>query len=201
MSIANSFNRNTAKFQAKYSSLYQYFSCIIRAMNKIKNILKRNKYALVAAFALLLLVGGFIVVSSSTNKPDPKDSNTISEGTISESPKSDEPTGSSAKADSPGVYEQYDSSKLSKASDSSVVLFFNAKWCSECQKANASFSSNPIPNNLTILSVDYDKNIELRKKYGVTFQHTFVQVDSDGNLIKKWSGSDTANEVASQIKS
>jgi thioredoxin 1 len=47
--------------------------------------------------------------------------------------------------------------------------------------------------------VDFDDSIELRKKYGVTVQHTFVQIDSSGGAIGKWSGSVTIAEVKSQL--
>jgi hypothetical protein len=40
------------------------------------------------------------------------------------------------------------------------------------------------------LKTDYDSNNELKKKYGVTYQHTFVQIDSNGNMITKWNGGD-----------
>jgi hypothetical protein len=53
---------------------------------------------------------------------------------------------------------------------------------------------------VSILKVDYDKETELKKKYGVTYQHTLVQVDKDGNLIKKWSGSPTLTKLVSEIK-
>jgi thioredoxin-related protein len=29
---------------------------------------------------------------------------------------------------------------------------------------------------------------ELAKKYGVTYQHTFVQIDAEGNEVTKWNG-------------
>ena len=38
-------------------------------------------------------------------------------------------------------------------------------------------------------------NIELKKKYEVTYQHTFVQVDAQGNMIKKWSGGALADII------
>ena len=98
-----------------------------------------------------------------------------------------------------GVYKTYEASDLSKAESGQVVLFFNAKWCPSCQAANANFQKEQLPDNLTILSLDYDKNHDLKKKYGVTHQHTFVQVDADGNQIKKWSGSNSVDQVTDQL--
>lgn len=99
-----------------------------------------------------------------------------------------------------GSYQVYEPSKLALANEGQVVLFFNAKWCPDCQRANSNFQKESIPDGLTILSVDYDKYTELKKKYGVTYQHTFVQVDASGNQIKKWSGSYTVADVKKNVQ-
>jgi len=49
-----------------------------------------------------------------------------------------------------------------------------------------------------LLKVDYDKSTDLKRKYGVTYQHTFVQVDKGGHLLKKWSGTSTYDELLKQ---
>ena len=41
-----------------------------------------------------------------------------------------------------------------------------------------------IPAGINIVEVDYDSHQDLRVKYGVRTQHTFVQVDQGGNKIK-----------------
>lgn len=83
-------------------------------------------------------------------------------------------------------------------SESKVVLFFNATWCSTCKKARGNLEANTsaIPADLVIVSVDFDSETDLKRQYGVTLQHTFVQIDSDGNEVAKWSGSLTAQEIA-----
>jgi hypothetical protein len=101
-----------------------------------------------------------------------------------------------------GTYEAYDSSKLALASDGDVVLFFHAGWCPTCKVADKDINANltSIPANTHILKTDYDTQTALKKKYGVTYQHTFVQVDAQGNQIKKWGGSNTLNSILSQIQ-
>lgn len=43
---------------------------------------------------------------------------------------------------------------------------------------------------------DFDTATDLRQKYGVTVQHTFLQIDAEGTELAKWSGSVTADEIA-----
>jgi len=80
------------------------------------------------------------------------------------------------------------------------VLFFHASWCPTCRAADANIKANllSIPPSLTIHQVDYDTSTELKKKYGVTYQHTFVQVDESGAMIKKWS-SGGLDEIKAEI--
>ena len=100
-----------------------------------------------------------------------------------------------------GSYEAYSEDKLSMAEKGDVVLFFRASWCPTCRALDSDIKSNlkNIPEDLTILNVDYDNSKDLKQKYGVTYQHTLVQVDKDGNLIKKWSGSPTLSELVREV--
>jgi thiol-disulfide isomerase/thioredoxin len=101
-----------------------------------------------------------------------------------------------------GQYMPYDASKLAFAKEGKVVLFFNASWCPTCKAIDADIkaSLSDIPANTLILSVDYDTSKDLKAKYGVTTQHTFVQVDASGNSLNKWVGGDTLEKVLSNVK-
>lgn len=101
-----------------------------------------------------------------------------------------------------GSYESYSAEKIAMAEAGDVVLFFHASWCPSCRVLNSDIEKNmsAIPAGVTILKTDYDKETELKKKYGVTSQHTLVQVDKDGNLIKKWSGGSKLENLISQIQ-
>ncbi len=101
-----------------------------------------------------------------------------------------------------GSYEAYSATKIAKAENGDVVLFFHASWCPSCRGLNSSIEANlkSIPEGVTILKTDYDKETELKKKYGVTYQHTLVQVDKDGNMIKKWSGGSSLDSILAQIQ-
>ena len=68
------------------------------------------------------------------------------------------------------------------------MLFFNAKWCPACRAINEALTSDPgkIPAKTTVVSVDYDQHTDLRQRYGVTTQHTFVQIDTNGEKTRQW---------------
>lgn len=102
-----------------------------------------------------------------------------------------------------GSYEAYAPEKIAQASsEKDVVLFFRASWCPTCRAVDADIKAKrvQIPASLTILDVDYDNSTALKQEYKVTYQHTFVQVDKEGSLIKKWTGSPTLAAVIAEIK-
>ncbi len=101
-----------------------------------------------------------------------------------------------------GTYIVYDESKLAMANTGDIVLFFKATWCPSCRALDSDLKANlsVIPSTLTIMEVDYDTSTALKQKYGVTTQHTLVQVAADGSLIKKWSGGATLASVTAQVQ-
>ena len=87
------------------------------------------------------------------------------------------------------------------------VLFFYANWCPTCKPANESFTANvsQLPSDLTLIRVNFNDTDtdqaekDLAKKYGVTYQHTFVQIDAQGNAVAKWNGGQMF-ELLSKLK-
>lgn len=77
----------------------------------------------------------------------------------------------------------------SKYADTQKVYFFHASWCPICQGIDKEITadSSTIPANVTLIKTDFDNSTELRQKYGVTYQYTFVQVDNSGNETAQWS--------------
>jgi thiol-disulfide isomerase/thioredoxin len=103
-----------------------------------------------------------------------------------------------------GSYEEYDAAKLAAMGDDETkIISFHADWCPTCRSLSGDIEKNAseIPAGVTIFKANYDKETALRAKYGVTYQHTLVQVDSDGNMIKKWSGSPDLASVINSIQS
>jgi thiol-disulfide isomerase/thioredoxin len=96
-----------------------------------------------------------------------------------------------------GSYAAYSTDMLGKTEN--TVVFFHANWCPSCRAANSGISSGVVPENLTILKADYDSETELKKKYGVTTQHTFVLVDAQGEMIKKWVGGTSVEDIVGKL--
>lgn len=75
------------------------------------------------------------------------------------------------------------------AMDKPTVLFFYATWCPTCQAAKKDLQANADAlKGINLLIVDYDNSDDLKKKYGVTYQHTFVSIDSAGVALATWNG-------------
>ncbi len=100
----------------------------------------------------------------------------------------------------PGTFSSYSAGKVASA-DGDVVVAFLADWCPTCRvlERDIEASLGDIPSDLTILKANYDTESDLKKKYGVTYQHTFVQVDNNGNLVQKWGGGNTLESVVSRV--
>ena len=104
-------------------------------------------------------------------------------------------------------YVQYSKSALDSATANRRVLFFYASWCPTCRPADESFTQNvnKIPEDVTLIRVNYNdpetdqEEKDLAKKYHITYQHTFVQIDSMGKEITKWNGGQI-DELLSNIK-
>jgi thioredoxin 1 len=70
-----------------------------------------------------------------------------------------------------------------------AVLFFSADWCPLCRADMRQIDSRLSElGNITVVVVDYDSNKKLRKQYGVTYQHTYVQINTAGEKVALWNG-------------
>lgn len=70
------------------------------------------------------------------------------------------------------------------------VIFFRADWCPTCRTFERELTTNPnlLRDDVVILKADYDNELDLRRQYGVTLQHTLIQLDNEGNEVYSWSG-------------
>jgi thiol-disulfide isomerase/thioredoxin len=95
-------------------------------------------------------------------------------------------------------YIDYSPMALKKASGR-ILLFFHADWCSTCKSFDAQIEKNGIPADIAILKVDFDTETELKKKYAILSQSTFVQVDQDGNTYKRWLGESKLEDIINTL--
>lgn len=104
-------------------------------------------------------------------------------------------------------YVPYSKTAFDAAAGTRRVLFFYANWCPTCKPADASFTQNmnQIPEDVTVIRVNYNdpetdqEEKDLAKQYGVTYQHTFVQIDATGAVVTKWNGGQLA-ELLSKVQ-
>ena len=96
-------------------------------------------------------------------------------------------------------YVSYNEGILEENSGKRRILFFFANWCSTCKPADAHIKANEnlIPGDVVVVRVNYNdsetdnQEKALARKYNVTYQHTFVEIDSEGNEVQKWNGGNT----------
>ena len=95
-------------------------------------------------------------------------------------------------------YVSYAKAAFDNAKDKKRVYYFHAPWCPVCVPTDKEFLANldKIPEDVMLFKTDYDTSTDLKKKYSITYQHTFVQVDSAGEEINKWNGGGIAELIA-----
>jgi thioredoxin 1 len=159
-----------------------------------------NKVTLIAVLLVLAGVGVFFLTqlrSSDSGKEmvgqeGGSQSNVPSEAGIKKAQVATESTNGVAGT----KYLPFSSEVLSSSVSRRRVLFFFANWCPTCRPADQNFSENVsrIPSDVVLIRVNYNdtdtdqSEKELATKYGVTYQHTFIQIDSGGNVVTKWNG-------------
>jgi len=97
-------------------------------------------------------------------------------------------------------YVDYSQNELNNSKEEFLILFFHANWCPSCKAFEEKILTEEIPENIKFFKVDYDSQAELRKKYNVVSQTTFVLVDSDGELKKRWIGSRDLQDILTQLE-
>jgi len=155
--------------------------------------------AIIAGVALL----GFIIFAASSFETETSQSNSsANQANTQTSPDTDSETQTESDTEAGGVYTDYSEAALAGADENdAIVIFFHASWCITCNHLddNLQQAAGSIPGNVRILKADFDNNQQLRQNYGVTFQHTLVQVDNRGNYIQDWRLSRDLEDILTQI--
>ncbi len=168
-----------------------------------------NQKMLVIAGIIVLAIaglGGFLIINSQKSSPSIDDAMVKDEKMMKDEDAVKKDDAMMDKSSNSG-YIEYSKSNLENASDKRRVLFFYASWCPTCRPTDQNINSNidKIPEDLVVIRVNYNDpdtdadEKELAKKYNVTYQHTFVQIDSNGNEIAKWNGGQI-EELLANIK-
>lgn len=158
---------------------------------------------IVIGIVIVAGLGAFAYFNLSSEEVMPLDP--ASEGTqLAGSPESQQDNGmvgGDAQVPQDARYVEYSQETFAQASDKKRVLFFYAAWCPTCRPADAEFSekSSQIPEDVVLFRTDYDTEDALKDKYDITYQHTYVLVDENGNEIEKWNGG-AFDELISRIQ-
>lgn len=75
------------------------------------------------------------------------------------------------------------------------VLFFHSSSCAECQELERRLVTEGLPVGLTVIKVDFDTYGDVRDRYGVRTEGTFVQIDGLGKKVRSWSGSGSGADI------
>lgn len=103
-------------------------------------------------------------------------------------------------------YIDYSSDNLAKATannGNAVIWFAALAWCPSCQAADRDFKAHfdKVPKDVTIMKINYDTAKELKQKYAITIQDTFIQIDSKGSEIIRWnSGGQGTDALLANLK-
>lgn len=89
------------------------------------------------------------------------------------------------------------------AKKNTTVYFFAATWCPTCRGTYQDIAANysKLPPDFRLVLVNYDTAKELKARYAVTYQHTFVSIDASGKALNTWSGSPTVADIVAKAGS
>lgn len=132
-------------------------------------------WVVISIIAATLIAAVIYVALRPKTQPEPTKLTTTT--TTATSPETPPPT-------TPGQYTAYTADSLANAKGRRV-LFFHASWCPQCRAIEQDILAKGVPNGMTILKVDYDTNQALKQKYAITMQTTVVEIDQQGNTVKK----------------
>lgn len=175
---------------------------------------KKTLTIMTIAVALFLVGGGIFAYSNNQNDKKEKEKMAMEKKTSDEAmTKKDEATvvekdkiakendtmekdAAMSKHGSYVTLADYDKDPSNYA-DSKKVYFFHASWCPVCQGIDEEIKADmsKIPARVTIIKADFDDSTDLRQKYGVTTQYTFVQVDNSGSETAQWSATSLEKAV------
>jgi thioredoxin 1 len=163
-----------------------------------------NKFVILILAAFLLIGGGVFFINTQSREENVPSAPGAAMERIDSGQASSEDQGPTVRS---SKYIEYSQDAFLQNSSKKRVLFFYASWCPICVPADKDFRENAakIPEDVVLIRVNYNdpetdqEEKDLAKKYAVTYQHTFVQIDSAGNEVTKWNGGQT-DELLTNLK-
>lgn len=162
------------------------------------NIMKKNMSIVITIIVLIIVVAGFLYwqnVQEATRQNKQSMESAETHTTVHKPSKANQSVGQ-ATTQQKGEYVNFSQESFDQAKNAHRVLFFHAPWCPQCRMIDKDIQTAKIPDNVTIFKTDYDSEQSLRQKYGVTLQTTFVAVDENGELLKKYVAYNEPNYVS-----
>jgi len=157
--------------------------------------------AIVGIIAAVLVAGaGFFVLNSSEDESNVS-TNTAPATSQEAAPSNANIPPSEIQTVSADNYVAYSDTALADSEGTERVLFFHAEWCSTCKFYEADIKESGVPEGITIIQASFEDD-ELKAKYGVNVQSTFVLLDENGEVQKTWpfaSGLRSASDLYAAV--
>jgi len=185
---------------------YPYLTNQIRKVPMSSTKSRQGNILIIGLIVLAIVSGGAVFATTSLKKSQDSamDDTKMTDDTVTKDSSDDammDDTGDVVTKESSANYQPYSEASYAAATNQKRVLFFHATWCPDCQNIDKQLQadSSSIPEGAIVFIVDYDKEKDLKAKYNITYQHTFVQVDTQGNAVSTWNDT-TADTIAENIK-
>ena len=164
-----------------------------------------NKTIIIAGVIIVVLIGGGLYVTNQTSQRSNQAKMAPEKSAIQATEEKTDDTLMDKSASS--RYVEYSKAALDQAASDRRVLYFYANWCPTCRPTDANFKENisKIPADVVVVRVNYNdtdtdqEEKDLAKQYGITYQHTFVQIDAQGKQLTTWNGG-MIDELLANIK-
>jgi thiol-disulfide isomerase/thioredoxin len=141
--------------------------------------------SIIIGVVVLILGVGYLATNSNTASapvaqevtgPQAEQASTVDRASIDESEESQ------SAVTPAGIYTEYEAQQIAQSDAKTILLFFHATWCPSCRALDADIVANAdtIPAGVEIYKLDYDTQTALKRQYGVTTQHSVIEIDSTG---------------------
>jgi len=169
---------------------------------------------LVIGVVVLILAAGYLATSSSGEDPARTNAVATTRDTETDAPEESTRLNEAAAVDqatttadpaatstTPGVYTDYDADAIASSDAEHILLFFHATWCPSCRALDNDIVANAddIPTDVEIYKVDYDTATDLKRQYGVTTQHSILEINASGEAESGISHGLTLDDVLTTL--